>query len=300
MRAYTSRGLAKKFDEWVKSPRIREFRFTLYLLRQSPLILMGIGIGLTAAVVSLLAPWIAPYGEQERFWYMTRQPPSAMFLLGTDDVGGDVFSRIIYALRLDLYSALIVVLVGAAIGIVVGALSGFLGGKTDEVLMRITDIFLAFPGLILAMAIAAALGRNWTNLLIALMVVWWPGYARLIRGQVLVEKEKLYVEAARAVGASRLRIAFRHVLPNAIFPLLVAVTLDIGGVMLTAAGLSFIGFGAQAGVAELGRMVSDGRGFIATQPWIVAFPGITMLITAVGFNLIGDGLRDVLDPRLRR
>jgi peptide/nickel transport system permease protein len=164
----------------------------------------------------------------------------------------------------------------------------------------LTDIFLAFPGLILAMAVAAALGRNWTNLMIALMVVWWPGYARLIRGQVLVEKEKLYVEAARSVGAGRLRIAFRHVLPNSIFPLLVAVTLDIGSVMLTAAGLSFIGFGAEPGTAELGRMVSDGRPYLFSHPWIVMFPGIVMLITAVGFNLIGDGLRDVLDPRLRR
>nr|MDO8135476.1 ABC transporter permease [Candidatus Njordarchaeum guaymaensis] len=297
---FSSRGLAKKWDSWVQSPRIREFKFTLYLLRQSPLIMFGIGIGVTAAVVSILAPWIAPYGEQQRIWTQITNPPSSTHLLGTDQDGGDVFSRIMWALRLDLVSALIVVAVGAAIGILVGALSGFLGGKTDEVLMRITDIFLAFPGLILAMAVAAALGRNWTNLMIALMVVWWPGYARLIRGQVLVEKEKLYVEAARSVGAGRLRIAFRHVLPNSIFPLLVAVTLDIGGVMLTAAGLSFIGFGAEPGAAELGRMVSDGRPFLFSHPWIVMFPGITMLITAVGFNLIGDGLRDVLDPRLRR
>jgi len=300
MRSFSSRGLAKKFDEWTSSPRIREFRFTLYLIRQSPLIIFGIGIGLTVALFSFLAPSIAPYGEQQRIWTELRLPPSSTHLLGTDQDGGDVFSRILWALRLDLYTALIIVASGAVIGILVGALSGFLGGKTDEVLMRVTDIFLAFPGLILAMAIAAALGRNWGNLMIALIIVWWPGYARLIRGQVLVEKEKLYVEAARSVGAGRLRIAFRHVLPNSIFPLLVAVTLDIGGVMLTAAGLSFIGFGAEPGVAELGRMVSDGRPFLFSHPWIAMFPGLAMLMTAVGFNLIGDGLRDVLDPRLRR
>jgi peptide/nickel transport system permease protein len=300
MTSFSSRGFAKKFDEWVKSPRIREFKFTLYLLRQSPLIIMGIGIGLTAAILSVLAPLIAPFAEEMINVEMRLAAPNSTFLLGTDDMGGDVFSRILYGLRLDLWTALIIVASGAIIGILVGALSGFIGGKTDEVLMRITDIFLAFPGLILAMAIAALLGRNWGNLILALIIVWWPGYARLIRGQVLVEKEKLYVEAARSVGAGRMRVAFRHVLPNSIYPLLVMLSLDVGSVMLTAAALSFIGFGAPAGTAELGLMVADGRPYLFTSPWIAMSPGIVMLITAVGFNLIGDGLRDVLDPRLRR
>jgi peptide/nickel transport system permease protein len=255
---------------------------------------------MTAAIVSILAPFIAPYAEQQRFWYLRKVAPGGPFMLGTDQYGSDVFSRLIWGLRLDLWTALIVVMISVVIGISLGAFSGFMGGVTDEVLMRITDIFLSFPALILAMAISAALGRSWTNLIIALVVVWWPSYARVIRGQVLVEKEKLYVEAARSVGAGRMRILFRHVLPNSIFPLLVSITLDIGGVMLVLAGLSFIGFGAEAGAAELGIMVADGRAEMFTSPWIAIPPGLVMLITAVGFNLIGDGLRDVLDPRLRR
>jgi peptide/nickel transport system permease protein len=300
MRPFSSRGLAKSFRDLADTPRIRSLKFTLYMLWQSPLVVVGIGIGVSAVVLSYLAPWIAPYGEQERMWGLLKNPPSWSHLFGTDGNGGDVFSRILYGLRLDLTTAVLVVLVGAFIGILIGVVAGYIGGITDEVLMRVTDIFLAFPGLILAMAVATALGRNWNNLTLSLMIVWWPGYARLIRGQVLVEKEKLYVEAARSVGASRWRLAFRHILPNSIYPLLVAVTLDIGGVILTAAGLSFIGFGADPGAAELGRMVSDGAPYMLNQPWIILFPGLTILITAIGFNLIGDGLRDVLDPRLRR
>jgi peptide/nickel transport system permease protein len=262
--------------------------------------MMGIGIGASAILLGFFAPWIAPYGTDYHNWGALNAPPSWTHLLGIDPHGGDIFSKILYGLRLDLTTAVVVVGFGALVGILVGVVAGFLGGVSDEVLMRITDIFLAFPGLILAMAVATALGRNWTNLTIALMVVWWPGYARLVRGQVLVEKEKLYVEAARSVGASKWRLVFRHVLPNSIYPMLVAVTLDIGGVILTAAGLSFIGFGASPGAAELGIMVSDAAPYLTSAPWIMIFPGLTILITSVGFNLIGDGLRDVLDPRLRR
>jgi peptide/nickel transport system permease protein len=150
------------------------------------------------------------------------------------------------------------------------------------------------------MTIAAALGRNLTNLTIALIIVWWPGYARLVRGQVLSEREKLYVEAARAAGASRSRVIFRHVLPNSIYPLLVNATLDLGGVILTAAGLSFIGFGAGAGIAEWGRMIADGRNYMFQSPWMATFPGLAILLSSLSLNLVGDGLRDVLDPRLRR
>jgi peptide/nickel transport system permease protein len=262
--------------------------------------MMGIGIGAGAALLGALASWIAPYSVKYHDWTALNAAPSWTHILGIDSHGGDMLTKILFGLQLDLMTAIVVVGVGAMVGILVGVVSGFLGGATDEVLMRITDIFLAFPGLILAMAVAAALGRNWTNLTIALMIVWWPGYARLIRGQVLVEKEKLYVEAARSVGASRWRLAFRHVLPNSIYPMLIAVTLDIGGVLLTAAGLSFIGFGAQPGSAELGIMVSDSMPHMLAAPWTMIFPGLTILITSVGFNLIGDGLRDVLDPRLRR
>jgi len=286
------------FEE--RAPQIREFKFTLYLLRQSPLVIVGFGLIGLFIVVAIFAPWLAPHGAEERFWQMPQRPPSWQFPFGTDTTGGDIFSRVIWAARLDLAIALTVVISAIIIGSILGAVSGFLGRAFDEILMRITDVFLAFPALILAMAVAAALGRNLTNLTIALIVVWWPTYARLIRGQVLAEKEKLYVDAARAVGAKPTRIIFRHVLPNAIFPIIVQATLDLGGVILTAAGLSFIGFGAGAGVAEWGLMIADGRSYLFQSPWIATFPGLAILFSSLGLNLVGDGLRDVLDPRLRR
>ena len=251
-------------------------------------------------MMAVFAPWIAPYGPEERIWSEPRQPPSLRHFFGTDVSGGDVFSRVIWGARIDLTIALVVVVSAAAVGSAIGAFSGFKGGKADEVIMRVTDVFLAFPGLILAMAIAAALGRNLNNLTIALVAVWWPAYARLTRGQVLSEREKLYVEAAKAAGAGLFRTIFRHILPNSIYPLLVNATLDLGGVILTAAGLSFIGFGAGAGVAEWGLMISDGRNYLFESPWMATFPGFAILLSSLSLNLVGDGLRDVLDPRLRR
>lgn len=283
-----------------ESPQMRELRYTVHLLRQSPLVVVGILLTTAVFVVALTAPWIAPYGAEQRIWSERIQPPGPAHWLGTDESGGDVFSRLVWGSRLDLSIALTVVGVASLVGCSVGGVAGFYGGRVDEVVMRITDIFLAFPGLILAMTIAAALGRNLTNLTIALTIVWWPGYSRIIRGQVLAEREKPYVEAARAVGAPTRRILLRHVLPNSIYPLLVNATLDLGGVILTAAGLSFIGFGAGAGVAEWGRMISDGRNYLFQAPWMATFPGLAILITALSLNLVGDGLRDVLDPRLRR
>jgi peptide/nickel transport system permease protein len=298
----TETALESKSKSWLDehAPRTRELRFTLHLLWQSPIVIAGFLLVGVFIAVAVFAPWIAPHGPEERFWNLPQQPPSWQFPFGTDTTGGDIFSRVIWASRLDLAIALIVVASAILLGSVLGAVSGFMGRAFDEALMRVTDVFLAFPALILAMAVAAALGRNLTNLTIALMVVWWPTYARLIRGQVLAEKERLYVDAARAVGARPTRIIFRHVLPNSIFPVIVQATLDLGGVILTAAGLSFIGFGAGAGVAEWGLMIADGRSYLFQSPWIATFPGLAILLSSLGLNLIGDGLRDVLDPRLRR
>ncbi|UCE12810.1 MAG: ABC transporter permease subunit [Candidatus Heimdallarchaeota archaeon] len=219
---------------------------------------------------------------------------------GTDQQGGDIYSRCIWALQTDLILAIWVVAIAVVIGTIIGAIAGYFGGWIDQLIMRITDVFFAFPGLILAMAIAAALGRSMFNLSIALIAVWWAGYARIARGQVISEKSRLYVEAARAVGLGNSRIIFRHVLPNSIYPLLVAATLDLGGVVLTAAGLSFIGFGANPGDAELGRMIADGRDYFIKSPWLVFFPGFFIFLIVLAFNLIGDGIRDVMDPKLRR
>ena len=295
-------GFRIKLDKWMRDlePQIKEFRFTIYLLRQSPLVVAGFLLLTGFSLMAIFAPWITPYGPEQRIWAEPRLAPSWAHLFGTDENGADVFSRVIWGARIDLTIAFTVVCAAIIIGSVLGAISGFSGGKVDEIMMRITDVFLAFPALILAMAVAAALGRSLTNLTIAMIVVWWPSYTRLIRGQVLSEREKLYVEAARAVGASNRRIIFRHVLPNSIYPLLVNATLDLGTVILVAAGLSFIGFGAGAGIAEWGRMIADGRNYLFMAPWMATFPGLAILLSSLAFNLVGDGLRDVLDPRLRR
>jgi peptide/nickel transport system permease protein len=220
---------------------------------------------------------------------------------GTDESGGDIFSRIIWAAGVDLRVSLSVVLVSLASGALIGAASGYFGGKLDEIVMRITDIFFAFPGLILAMAIVMALGtRNLENISYALMITWWPVYARVVRGQVLSEREKLYVEAARSIGASDSRILISHILPNTVQPLIVQATMDTGGVLLTAAGLSFIGFGSAAGTAEWGLMISTGQYYLLNHPWMAMIPGLAILMAALAFNLVGDGIRDLMDPKLRR
>ncbi|MFX1537271.1 MAG: ABC transporter permease subunit [Promethearchaeota archaeon] len=223
-----------------------------------------------------------------------------LHLMGLDSDGGDIFSRCIWALRLDLTMSLWIVATTLIIGLFFGCIAGYFGGKVDMVISRVVDVFYAFPSIILAIAVASVLGRNMFNLGLALIVVWWVGYTRLIRGQVLLEKEKTYIEAARAQGYSDLRILFKHVLPNCWYPIMVAATLDLGSVILSLAGLSFIGFGAPIGTAELGRMISDGRQYFPAIPYLTLFPGIFIFLTVMGWNLLGDGLRDVLDPKLRR
>jgi len=281
-------------------PRAKETRYMLYLIRRSPLVIGGVIIIIVYVLLAVLAPYITPFGPTERSWYETLRPPSDTHIWGTDQNGGDVYSMVIWATQIDLKIAISVVAVALVSGAFIGAAAGYFGGAVDEVVMRITDVFFAFPGLILAMAIVAALGqRNLDNISIALMLVWWPTYARLVRGQVLLEREKLYVEAARSVGASDMRILVFHILPNTIQPVIVQATLDMGGVLLTAAGLSFIGFGAEAGTAEWGLMISQGQNHF-TSYWVTFYPGMAILLCALSFNLVGDGVRDILDPKLRR
>jgi len=281
-------------------PKAKETRYMLFLIRRSPLVIAGFIIITVYVLLAILAPYITPYGPTERNWYETLDPPSPTHIWGTDQNGGDVYSMVIWATQIDLKIAISVVAVALVLGSFIGAAAGYFGGAVDEVVMRITDVFFAFPGLILAMAIVAALGeRNLDNISIALMMVWWPTYARLVRGQVLIEREKLYVEAARSVGASDMRILVSHILPNTIQPVIVQATLDMGGVLLTAAGLSFIGFGAQAGTAEWGWMISQGQNHFMDY-WVTFYPGMAILLCALSFNLVGDGVRDILDPKLRR
>lgn len=255
---------------------------------------------IVVVTIALLAPLIAPYGPEQRIWTDKIAPPSPSHFFGTDDIGGDIFSRVLYGYRLDIAISSGVVVVAVIFGGVLGSIAGFLGGRIDEGLMRVTDIFLSIPSLILAMSIAVVLGRSVFNLELALTITWWPAYARLIRGQVIVEKQKLYVDAVRACGIGSSRILFKHILPNSIYPILVKATLDFGAAILTTAALSFLGFGVEPGAAELGRMVADGRQFVFSAPWIVSAPGLAIFVLCLGFNLMGDGLRDILDPRLRR
>ncbi len=220
---------------------------------------------------------------------------------GTDNYGGDIYSRIIWGAQEDIRIAISVVVVAVGLGAIIGAASGYYGGKLDELVMRVTDIFFAFPGLILAMAIVMALGvRSLDTISYALMITWWPTYARLVRGQVLSEREKLYIEAARSSGASDTRILFSHILPNTIQPVIVQATMDIGSVLLVAAGLAFIGFGPPIGTAEWGMMIARGQNYILSSPWMTLYPGLAILVTALAFNLVGDGIRDIMDPKLRR
>lgn len=229
----------------------------------------------------------------------TLAPPSGAHLMGTDEYGRDLLSRVLAGARISVQVTLIVVIVGVIIGLLVGVVAGFFGGLADEMLMRLTDMFLAFPALILAAAIATAIGRNLQATVIALTVVEWPWYARLARGQVLSVREQEFVLAARTLGASRRRLMFRSILPNVMPVLLTQATLDVGYVMLSMAGLSFLGIGAQPPAPEWGSMILDALTYQPQAWWYALFPGLALTVTAFGFNLLGDGLRDWFDPTLR-
>jgi len=361
-------GFWDRFRTGELAARIADFKFTLYLLRRNPLVILGSGISIFFITLALVAnliinpdlayefnfarsyAWNNPYFSWGPGTATAPSPP--VNYLGTDGYGRDLLQMIILAIPLDISLAFFITLGALAIGVTIGAIAGYIGGKIDEAILRITDIFFAFPGLLLALVFAAIFGRTIQNLAVAVLLVWWPTYVRLMRGQVLGEKEKAYVEALRALGAGRptrlytvrahtntvlnelvefgrhnrilvegtslvdrgargfidavatvrmhLRILFRHILPNSIYPILVQATLDLGGVILTFSALMFLGFSPSPALPELGNLASDGIAHVFTAPWLIVFPGLTILIIALAFNLVGDGLRDVLDPRLRR
>jgi oligopeptide/dipeptide ABC transporter ATP-binding protein len=274
-------------------------------LRNNPLAFIGLLMVIGVLAVAAAAPLLAtpnepdPY-QRPRTWMQPEPPGTPGHPLGTGVLGADIYYGIIWGTRIALFTAVSVVSVTLVIGILLGGVAGYYGGVADEVIMRLTDLFMSIPGLILAMAVVSALGRSLEFILIALVIVWWPWYVRIFRSQVIVTKESQYVEAARVSGASEPRIMFRHVVPNSLSPLIVQASLDMGIVLLIAAGLSFLGFGAQPGFAEWGLMIAEGRNFIAQGFWWMVFiPGIAITIFVLGFNFLGDGLRDVLDPKLR-
>lgn len=269
-----------------------------YVLARNPLMTLGLVVVTVWILLALLAPSIAPYSALAQDVNNRLQPPSANHPFGTDELGRDLYSRVLYGGRITIPAGLLVVIFGGLLGVTVGSVAGYLGGVADEIIMRVSELFMAFPTIILAMAVTAALGPDIRNAIIALVVVWWPQYARLVRGQVLKVKNQEFVEAAQCIGASRLRILLRTVLPNTLSPIFVMLAVDIGGAVLTFAGLSFLGLGPEPTSPEWGRMVSVGVDYF-DQWWTWLFAGGAIALMVIAFNFIGDGIRDLNDPRLR-
>jgi peptide/nickel transport system permease protein len=280
-------------------PAIRRQRAVWQVLVRNRMAMFGGAIVVAWVVVALAAPVIAPYDPIDQQVRERLQPPSTAHFLGVDELGRDVFSRVLYGGRVSLPVAAVVVLLATLFGTLYGGLAGFGGTWLDEASMRLVDMVLAFPSLILAMAIAAALGPSIQNSMLALLLVWWPPYARVARGQVLGLKRRDFVAAARALGMSEQRILLRHILPNALAPAFVLTSMDFGNAIIITAALSFLGLGAVPPTPEWGAMVAEGRELVQ-QWWISTFSGVAIFSVAMACNFIGDGLRDAVDPRLRR
>ena len=282
--------------------RGRELIRSLILVLNNPLTTFGMLIILALLITAIFAPFLAPFPDQGKGLSNLNErlePPTFKHPLGTDNLGRDILSRIIFGARISLKAAIVVVMISMSIGVPLGLIAGYFGGKTDEVIMRFADMILAFPSLLLAIAIVASLGPSLNNALIAIALPWWPWYTRLMRSQVISVKEMQFVESGRAIGASRWRIMFRHILPNCLSPIIVNASVDMGYVILAIASLGFLGLGTQPPAADWGVMVSDGREFFMKQWWISTFSGAAIFLTVLAFNLSGDGIREALDPKIR-
>ncbi len=292
-----------------------DWKFMVKQLVKNPLSLVGIIILLIFTFIAIFAPLIAPTpeGQADPYkiprdgYFATPQPPDEEHIFGTTEGQYDIFYGVIWGTRSAFHVGLVVIGIVLVVGIILGSLAGYFGGVVDEIIMRITDIFLAFPTLILAMALVAAIGPSLRSVIIALTVVSWPSYARLIRGDILQVREEDYIEASRGIGASNSRVILRHALPNAIYPTLVMASLDIGAVVLGAAALSFLGLGAPEGYADWGQLTSFARNWVVGPSgdplrywYAVTIPGLFILFFVLGWNLLGDAFRDILDPRLAR
>jgi peptide/nickel transport system permease protein len=263
-----------------------------------PLGVLGLGVILLLIATAILAPVLTSYDPLQQDMAGRLQPPSVAHWFGTDEYGRDVFARVIYGTRTTLHIIVLVTVIVAPIGLILGACAGYLGGWIDEVLMRITDIFLSFPGLVLALGFAAALGPGITNAIIAIALTAWPPMARLARAEALSLRQADFIAAVRLQGASEARVILRHILPMCLPSVIVRLTLNMAGIILTAAGLGFLGLGAQPPLPEWGSMVSTGREYMIDSPWVITVPGVAIALVSLAFNLVGDALRDTLDPRL--
>lgn len=270
---------------------------------KNPLTIAGLSGVIILIIIAILAPWVSPYPKHALGTTNIKDkliPPNATHLFGTDELGRDVFTRVVYGTGISLRVGILAIGLALLIGVPLGVVAGYSGGRIDDVVMRVTDVFLSFPPLLLAMAISVTLGPSLQNAMIAIGIAWWPWYTRLLRGEATSVKERSFIEAARSLGASKIKVVFKHVLPNCLTPIMIQASMDFGSVILTSASLSFLGLGAQPPTPEWGLMVSTGRTYFLTQWWIVTFPGIAIFVTVLSFNLMGDGLREILDPKMRR
>lgn len=279
---------------------LRELGLTVRILSRNPSAVAG-GVIIGAMIaVALCADLLAPYDPISINLAERLRPPSTGHLFGTDEMGRDIFSRVIYGARISMVIGLLVVTIAGGLGTLIGATAGYLGGRIDNLIMRVMDVMLSFPSLVLAMALAAAMGPSLTSAIFAVTVVMIPKFARLVRGEALAVRELPFIAAARVSGARDRWIVLHHVIPNCVNTVIVLATLTLGDTILVAASLSFIGLGAQPPTPEWGAMISVGRKFLMDQWWYATFPGLFILATVIGFNILGDALRDVLDPRIRR
>lgn len=287
-------------ENW--KPKWNSFKESMYLLAKNKLSLLAFAIIIVLVLGAVFAPVLVPYPEDVYSTHIENklQEPSSEHIMGTDELGRDVFSRVVYAARVSISTALIAVGVALIIGIPLGAIAGAFGGWIDNVIMRITDVFLSFPPLLLAIALVALLGSGLTNAIIAIVVSWWPWYTRLVRGQAISIKERKFVQAAETIGTSKTKIIFKHIIPNCISPVIVQASMDIGGVIMTVASLSFLSLGAQQPTPEWGLMISVGRAYFPDKWWCCIFPGIAIFLTVLSFNLLGDAIREILDPKTRK
>ncbi len=290
------------FDEFRRQYawQIRELVFTARLLSRNPSAVAGFAIITGMIAMALAAPVIAPFNPIQISLGDRLLAPGGAHWFGTDELGRDILTRVMYGARISLWIGVVVVVIAGGLGAVIGAVSGYLGRRVDDVIMRVMDVVLSFPPLVLAMALAAALGPSLNNAILAVAFVMIPKFARMVRGEALAVKEKQFIAAARASGAGSLWIVWHHILPNCLSSVIVLGTLILGETILIAASLSFIGLGAQPPTPEWGAMISVGRKFLMDQWWYATFPGLFILVTVIGFNIFGDALRDVLDPRIRR
>jgi peptide/nickel transport system permease protein len=283
---------------FVERPRLTWQQQAIRFLRQNPIGSIGIAIILLVILVAIAAPVISPYKPTSQD-AKRLLPPSGQYYLGTDELGRDVFSRIVFGSRISLQVGIIAVTIAFVLGATVGVLSGYIGGQFDNIMMRFVDIMFAIPALVLAIVIAGTLGPSITNAMIAIGITYAPAFARVTRGSVLAVKNEVYLEAARVVGGRDLHIIWRYILPNIIAPVIVLMTLQMSTAILTEAALSFLGLGTQPPDPSWGTMLSNGRKFMEIAPGLAVFPGLAIVIAVLGFNFLGDGLRDALDPRLR-